>query len=74
MVAQDRDGVRDVVVGKHPAPEDGPAALARDVDTLLADPDLRKTAGAAARAQVAAQHLLPAAARVLDKALRDCAR
>lgn len=74
VVAQDRDGVRDVVVGAHPAPEDGPTALARDIDALLSDPAARAAAGATARAQVAAQHLLPAAARTLSQALQDCAR
>ncbi len=74
VVAQDRDGVRDVVVGMHPAPQEGPAALARDVTALLADPVARSAAGTTARAQVAAHHLLPAAARTLAKALEDCAR
>ncbi|WP_345889583.1 glycosyltransferase family 4 protein [Pseudosulfitobacter sp. DSM 107133] len=74
VVAQDRDGVRDVVVGVHPAPEDGPEALARNIDALLADPVARAAAGATARAQVAAHHLLPAATRTLTQALQDCAR
>jgi len=74
VVAQDRDGVRDVVVGAHPSPEDGPAALARNIDALLADPAARAAAGKTARTQVAAQHLLPAAARTLTQTLQDCAR
>ncbi|ASM71076.1 MULTISPECIES: glycosyltransferase family 4 protein [Roseobacteraceae] len=74
VVAQDRDGVRDVVVGGHPSPQDGPAALAGNITTLLDDPAARVIAGAAARTQVAAQHLLPAAARTLTQALQDCAR
>lgn len=57
-----------------PAPEDGPTALARDIDALLADPAARAAAGATARTQVAAHHLLPAAARTLAQALQDCAR
>lgn len=74
VVAQDRDGVRDVVVGRHPTPDHGPAALARNADAMLGDPAERATAGAEARAEVAAHHLLPAAARTLTQALKGCAR
>lgn len=62
VVAQDRPGVRDVLLpGDYPAPEDGPQALATQLATLLADPALRQRRGSDARAMVAATHLMPAA-------------
>ena len=70
VVAQDRPGVRDVLApGHYPASEDGPAALAACLTDLRADPAKRVSAGAAARAHVAAHHLLPAAAKTLQRGL-----
>ncbi|MFT4959566.1 MAG: hypothetical protein ACI92Z_000642 [Paracoccaceae bacterium] len=62
VMAQDRDGVRDVVLpGVYPAPEDGALALARDLDQLLADPGLRSLRSTAGRAMIAESHLIGAA-------------
>jgi len=62
VVAQDRPGVRDVLLaGDYPAPGDGPEALAAQIAALLGDPELRKTRGAQARAMIARSHLRPAA-------------
>ena len=56
--------LRDVLLpGQYPAVEDGPAALARAVDLLRNDADLRRAQGAKARAQIAARHLIPSATR-----------
>lgn len=64
VVAQDRPGVRDVLLpGPHPAPEDGPEALAALASALLANPDQRREHSGAARAFIARSHLAPAAAR-----------
>ncbi|MFW8633679.1 glycosyltransferase family 4 protein [Cribrihabitans pelagius] len=64
VVAQDRPGVRDVLLpGRYPAPEDGPAALAAMASALIASPELRRERSTAARAFIANTHLLPAAAR-----------
>ncbi len=74
VVAQDRPGVRDVLgPGPHPAPDDGAAGLARQMDRFLADDKLRRTAGHAARARIQARHLLPAAAHTLAQALQPLA-
>ncbi|MDK3019008.1 glycosyltransferase family 4 protein [Pseudodonghicola flavimaris] len=62
VVAQDRPGVRDVLLpGDYPTPEAGPEALARTLSRLLDDPALRRARGAEARAMIAATHLRPAA-------------
>lgn len=62
VVAQNRPGVRDVLApGDYPEPEDGPQALAREIDVLLADPALRLTRGATARTAVAERHLVGSA-------------
>lgn len=62
VVAQDRPGVRDVLLpGDYPAPEDGPQALAARLAPLLADPALRRARGVEARAMIARTHLQPAA-------------
>jgi len=62
VVAHDRPGVRDILLpGAYPAPEDGPEALAAQMAALLADPALRRTRGAQARAMIARSHLRPAA-------------
>ena len=62
VVAQDREGVRDVLApGPRPTPKAGPKALAVQMDALLQNPDLRRAQGADARAHVEAHHLQPAA-------------
>ncbi|WP_050928161.1 glycosyltransferase family 4 protein [Aestuariivita boseongensis] len=70
VVAQDRPGVRDVLVpGVYPTPEEGPAALAKRVDHLLADPELSRKFSEEARAYVQARHLRPAAIGILRNTL-----
>lgn len=70
VIAQDRPGVRDVLApGRYPAPEDGPAALARTIEHTLAtlsDP-------AAIQAHIARHHLAPAAQATLTAALQRLA-
>ncbi|GAB5435521.1 glycosyltransferase family 4 protein [Falsiruegeria mediterranea] len=62
VVAQDRPGVRDVLLGDgYPAPESGTEALAFLVMSLLRDADHRATWGANAREMIANTHLRPAA-------------
>ncbi|MTI02551.1 glycosyltransferase family 4 protein [Roseibium sp. RKSG952] len=62
VVAQDRPGVRDVLMSAdHPAIETGAKGLAKRIQTLLADPALRQSEGAKARAYVAQRHLIPSA-------------
>ena len=63
-IAQSRPGVRDVLPqGDYPDPEDGPQALARQIDALIADPAKRRLAGDRARAHIRSHHLAHAAAR-----------
>ncbi len=69
VVAQDRPGVRDVVYGDQPAPEAGPAALARRIDELLALPDLRRVCGQTARDRIATRHLAGVATEIIWGAL-----
>ncbi len=70
VVAQDRPGVREVLApGTYPTPEDGPTALAAQLQWLLASSDARARAGTAARECVAARHLLPQAAATLRDGL-----
>ncbi|MEM8655926.1 MAG: glycosyltransferase family 4 protein [Pseudomonadota bacterium] len=65
VVAQDRPGVRDVVLGVQPAVSDGPPAMADRLARLITEPDQCRALGTAARDGVAARHLLPAAASTL---------
>ncbi len=69
VVAQDRPGVRDVVAGVQPPVDDGPAAMAAHLERLLRDRAARAQAGAEARAQVGAAHLLGHAAARLNTVL-----
>ncbi|MHA6264543.1 glycosyltransferase family 4 protein [Arenibacterium sp. CAU 1754] len=70
VLAQDRPGVRDVLApGDYPAPEAGPAALAKELDRLLGAPEVRRARGDAARAHVAQFHLRGAATETLWSAL-----
>lgn len=62
VVAQDRPGVRDVLApGFYPAIKDGPAALAAQIDSLLANPVARLSCGTAARASISDGHLIDSA-------------
>lgn len=71
VVAQNRPGVRDVLApGEHPAPEDGPEALARQVEALLGDPALRRSDGESALRHVERFHLLDTAANTLGAELK----
>lgn len=66
VVAQDRVGVRDVLMpGSYPDPDKGAGGLAERIDELLGNPALRQSAGQMARSYVRDRHLLPAAARIL---------
>ena len=66
VVAQDRVGVRDVLMpGSYPDPDEGASGLAERIDELLGNPTLRQSAGQMARGYVKNRHLLPAAARIL---------
>ncbi|MBI1172475.1 glycosyltransferase [bacterium] len=66
VVAQDRPGVRDVVLPPGLVPvEGGAGALARAILALLQDPDLRRRRAAEGRAAVARRHLLGAARATL---------
>lgn len=71
VVAQDRDGVRDVVLpGAYPLPGDGPQALARDLDQLLADADQRSLRSIAGRVMINDNHLIGAATHSFWSAVR----
>lgn len=71
VIAQDRDGVRDVVLpGAYPTPEEGPQALACDLDHLLGDPGLRSLRSTAARAMIAENHLIGTATDSFWSAVR----
>tara|TARA_R110002049_G_scaffold307712_2_gene509108 strand:- start:80231 stop:81307 length:1077 start_codon:yes stop_codon:yes gene_type:complete len=73
IVAQDRPGVRDVLPpAPHPAPDAGASALAARLAGLNSDAAARQHEGAAARAQVAARHLMLQAAATLARGLADC--
>ena len=64
VVAQNRPGVRDVVLrGGHPGPREGAVALAARVQEMLDNPRLRRHTGAAARDMVARKHLIGTATR-----------
>jgi glycosyltransferase involved in cell wall biosynthesis len=66
VVAQDRDGVRDVVLADGLVPTDhGPKALAQALDRLLGAPEERQTRGQKSRAFVAENHLLNTASETL---------
>jgi glycosyltransferase involved in cell wall biosynthesis len=64
VIAQDRPGVRDVVLpGFLSPPEDGPEALAENAARLLADTGLRQKRAQEGRAMVDMHHLGPSATR-----------
>ncbi|EEE38130.1 glycosyltransferase, group 1 [Rhodobacteraceae bacterium KLH11] len=71
VVAQDRPGVRDVLMpAGHPAAEAGPTGLAARIQALLADPGLRKAEGDRVRAYVARRHLISSATETFWAATR----
>ena len=70
VVAQDRPGVRDVILSGTPAPVDaGPAALADMLTRLLDDPELRQRLGKTARNRIAQNHLSDAASETIWSAI-----
>lgn len=70
IAAQDRPGVRDVLApGLYPSTDSGPEGLVRMMTPFLHNIDLCRKTGDAARAYVAQNHLLPAAAAQLRKGL-----
>jgi glycosyltransferase involved in cell wall biosynthesis len=72
VVAQDRPGVRDVLLpGLHPPPAAGPRALAARIDQLIAAPELRRREGRAARGMVAERHLIGIASSILCETIRQ---
>ncbi|MEL6792536.1 MAG: glycosyltransferase family 4 protein [Pseudomonadota bacterium] len=73
-VAQDRDGVREVVgpMGRLSDPED-PAAMAAAIEELAADRAALIDAGGAARNHVKARHGVNAAADLLNRSLEGIA-
>lgn len=73
VVAQNRPGVRDVLAPAHfPPPDKGAAPLAKQISSLLSQPDLRSRRSAQARDYVRTHHLLPAATRALFDGLAAC--
>lgn len=69
VVAQDRNGVRDVLAAQGCDPEDGPRAMAARLDRLLLDDACHERAATEARDTLQSRHLLPSAARILHKTL-----
>lgn len=70
VVAQDRPGLRDVLLpGAYPAPDAGAAALAAEVARLLDSAAERADLGRRARDHIATRHLRPAARDTLWSAL-----
>lgn len=67
VIAQDRPGVRDVVHCPMTDVDGGPKAMAQQVQHLLADTDAAQALGQQARARIATDHLLPAAADLLTR-------
>jgi glycosyltransferase involved in cell wall biosynthesis len=65
VIAQDRPGVRDVVLTPDaPPPKEGPQALATQIMTLLHDPIRRKRLGDIARRGIAQSHLIGATSKL----------
>lgn len=70
VVAQDRPGVRDVVLsGSCPTPEAGPDGLAQEISALMAEPELRLARGTQAWHMVKNHHLLGAATQTFWSAV-----
>ena len=73
VVAQDRPGVRDVLAPgvTRPSVEQGPVALAQQIDLFINNEAARFAAAQQARNFVAQHHLIEAAARTLEAGLRE---
>lgn len=72
VVAQDRPGPRAVLApGAYPDPEDGPTALAQQIDALLAAPDTLRQRAEDVRAHVATHHLETSAAAILKRTIQS---
>jgi glycosyltransferase involved in cell wall biosynthesis len=74
VVAGRQRGLPDVVadgISARLVTPDAPQAFADAVAGLIADPAARGRLGAAARARVAAERMVTAAAAILDRALRE---
>ena len=70
VLAEDRQGVRDVVRdGGFLVPADDPAAYAKAIKALMGDAESRLAAGRKGRERIAADHLLPAARDALTAEL-----
>lgn len=70
VVAQDRTGVREVVLsGIQPSPKAGPQALADALDHLLRNPNERQNLGSQARKTIAQYHLTGAATQTFWSAV-----
>lgn len=70
VLAEDRTGIRDVVrTGGRLVPPGDTAAYAQAIDELVGDPEARAALSRDGRAQVAAEHLLPAARATLTAGL-----
>jgi glycosyltransferase involved in cell wall biosynthesis len=69
VVAEDRPGVREVVLAGGLVPAEDPKAYADKVTALLRDDALRTNAASAGRRQVERHHLLPAARAVVWREL-----
>jgi hypothetical protein len=71
VAAQDRPGVRDILVPDvYPPVQSGPQALADEIDRLLADPVLRARRGGDGMKMIARNHLAPAASARFWEAVR----
>ncbi|WP_299667173.1 glycosyltransferase family 4 protein [uncultured Ruegeria sp.] len=71
IVAQDRPGVRDVLMrSDHPNVGLGPKALAARIQMYLGDPALRRSEGERARAYIAQRHLISSATEQFWTAVR----
>lgn len=72
VVAQNRPGPQAVLApGFYPAPEDGPAALAQQIDALLSSPDTLQRRARDVRAYVADNHLETSAAQILRRTINS---
>ena len=70
VVAQNRNGVRDVVQGGVLCDPDTPKSAADAIDRLLNDPAERRHLGRIARKSVKENHLIGPASRILAKTIR----
>ena len=69
VLAEDRQGVRDVVRDGFLVPADDPSGYARAIEALIGDTEGRIAAVHKGRDRIAADHLLPAARHTLTAEL-----